>query len=147
MLDPRTLFDLGNLVVMPFWLLYLVAPRWRVTRQLARWMPGVVLVALAYAWLVVPMLPETLPLVLNPKLDLLLPALSTPIGFTVLWLHILVMDLLAGTWVYQRAQARGQHHAVTAPILLLTLLMGPLGVVLYWLTERMSGAPWGSRTE
>lgn len=144
---PLLLFNWGNALVMPFWLTMIFAPRWRGTRLLARYMPGVLVVALAYAWLVLPTLHITLPLVANPKLEQLMPALNTPTGFTVLWLHVLALDLAAGTWIYRRAQRRGQSPWLTGPVLLITLLMGPLGVLLHLATEWAEGGIWGEQVD
>ncbi len=142
---PLLLFNWGNALVMPFWLTMIFAPQWRGTQWLAQLMPGVMLVALGYSWLLVPSIAQTFPLVVNPKLDQLLLALSTPTGFTVLWLHVLALDLTAGTFIYRRARRRGQSAWLTGPILLLTLLMGPIGVLLHLVSEQFDGGIWGNR--
>ena len=47
------------------------------------------------------------------------------------WVHYLAFDLLVGTWEARDARARGLHHAVLVPCLLLTFLFGPAGWLLY----------------
>jgi len=53
-------------------------------------------------------------------------------GIVVGWTHYLALDLLAGSWIALAAADRGWGRVARAPILLLTFLAGPLGV-LTWL--------------
>src|SRR5690242_4822700 len=80
-------FSISSLVVMPFWLLMLVAPRWRWTARLLG-SPAVVGGAIAlYAALVVPQLGRLLPVVARPQLPVLAALLGEARGATIAWTH------------------------------------------------------------
>src|SRR6185436_8347075 len=99
----ETLFAASSLLVLPFWLLMILAPRWRWTERLLR-SPFVVAGPVAlYAALVVA--------------DLL----GTARGATIAWAHFLALDLFVGRWLYLDARARGLSSWVLSPLLLLTL--------------------------
>jgi hypothetical protein len=124
-------FELGNLLVTPFWLTMILAPRWRVTERLQRWPIGALAPALVYALLVLPRLGEILPVVARPDLGAVAALLATPAGATVAWAHFLAFDLLVGRWIYLDARQRGLSAWISGPLLALTLLLGPLGLLAY----------------
>jgi hypothetical protein len=53
-------------------------------------------------------------------------------GIVVGWTHYLALDLFAGCWIAERAAGRGWGRGRRAPVLVLTFLAGPAGV-LAWL--------------
>lgn len=57
---------------------------------------------------------------------------ATDSGVTVGWAHYLAFDLFVGLWIAERADASGVSCWVQAPILVLTSLAGPAGL-LVWL--------------
>lgn len=125
------LFQLGNLIVMPFWFAMVFAPRWSVTRRVMRswWAPA--LPALPYAVLAVPGLPALLPLLARPELEAIAPLLGSADGATLAWLHFLAFDLFVGRAVFLDAEERGLPLWLRSPVLVLVLLMGPLGYLLH----------------
>lgn len=56
-------------------------------------------------------------------------------GVTLGWTHYLAFDLFTGLWIARDADDKRFSRAVQAPVLLLTFLAGPLGL-LVWLTVR-----------
>jgi len=57
-------------------------------------------------------------------------------GGTVLgWTHYLAFDLFVGLWISRDANAKGFSRLVQAPVLFLTLMAGPIGL-LVWLILR-----------
>jgi len=126
-------FSISSLVVMPFWLLMLVAPRWRWTARIVG-SPAIVAGAIAlYAALVVPQLGRLLPAVARPQLPDLAALLGTPLGATIAWTHFLALDLFAGRWILLDAAGRDWPGWWLRPVLLATLLFAPLGLGLYLL--------------
>lgn len=127
-------FVVLNLAVLPFWLAMIVVPGWRGTRRLmsSRWgLLGPGAAALAYVAMVLPRLPAILPAVARPELPAVAALLGTPAGATIGWAHFLAFDLLVGRWIYLDARQRQLPGWVLPPILLLTLLLGPLGLLAY----------------
>lgn len=124
-------FFFGNVAVMPFWLLMILAPGWSWTHRIVR-SPLIFLTpALVYAVLVIPDLPTLLPIVARPELGEVAALLGTPRGTVIAWMHFLAFDLLIGRWIYLDAKERGWRFYVTAPTLFLTLMFGPMGLLVY----------------
>lgn len=57
---------------------------------------------------------------------------ATDGGVTVGWTHYLAFDLFVGCWIAERADEGGVSRWAQAPILLLTFVAGPAGL-LVWL--------------
>jgi hypothetical protein len=49
------------------------------------------------------------------------------------WIHYLAFDLFVGSWEVRDAQRVGIHHLFVVPCLVLTVLFGPIGLLLYLL--------------
>ena len=56
---------------------------------------------------------------------------ATDGGVTVAWTHYLAFDLFVGCWIAERADATGLARGWQAPILILTFLAGPAGLLLW----------------
>jgi hypothetical protein len=124
-------FELANLTVLPFWALMILAPRARLTgRVLAS--PWVVLApSVLYAWVVVPAFMQILPIVARPELNAVARLLGQPAGATAAWAHFLAFDLWVGRFIVLDGRERGLPGPVLSVIALLTLLLGPLGLLSY----------------
>lgn len=60
---------------------------------------------------------------------------SSQAGVMLGWLHYLAFDLFVGMWIARDADQKGFSRIVQAPILLLTLMAGPVGLFV-WLVVR-----------
>lgn len=134
------IFDLSFLLVAPFWLLMLVVPRLALTRRVVASPLIAIGPALIYLALVLPDIAAIFPAVVRPQLDAIAALLGTPRGATIGWQHFLAFDLLVGRLVYLDAIERGITHWILAPVLLLTLLLGPIGYLLHlmWRVRHVS---------
>lgn len=134
-----TLFDASFLLVAPFWLLMIVLPGWGVTRRVigSPWIAAPA--AALYLALVLPGLPGVLGAVASPSLGAIAPMLGTPAGATVAWVHFLAFDLFVGRWVYLDARGRGITPWLTSPLLFLTLMLGPAGLLGHLLVRGRFG--------
>jgi hypothetical protein len=65
-------------------------------------------------------------------------------GIVVGWTHYLAFDLFTGLWIARDADRKGTSRLVQTPILLLTLLAGPIGLLI-WLILRERGARRAAR--
>ena len=81
-----------------------------------------------------------LPKLMRPDLATIAALLGTPEAAVVAWVHFLAFDLFAGRWEYLDAQERGVSHWLLGPCLLLTLMLGPLGLLCYLGARR-----WGTK--
>ena len=124
-------FDLSFVLVAPFWLLMILVPRLTITRRLIASPFIAVGPALVYLMLVLPDIGTILPLVARPALAPIAALLGTPRGATIGWQHFLAFDLLVARQIYLAAEPRGVPQWQLAPVLLLTLLLGPIGYLLH----------------
>ena len=60
---------------------------------------------------------------------------SSPGGLTIGWIHYLAFDLFVGIWIARDADAKNFSRFLQFPVLVLTFLAGPLGLLL-WLIIR-----------
>ena len=63
--------------------------------------------------------------------------LSRPEIALVAWIHFLAFDLFVGRWVFRDSRERAVPAWLASPVLLVTLLLGPLGLLLYLLLRTL----------
>jgi len=126
-----TLFRISNLLVLPFWALMIVAPGWRWTGRIIRSPYVIAASAGLYLALVVPRFAEIWTAVARPTLVGIATLLGSRVGATIAWSHFLAFDLFVGRWIYLEAQQRRMSALLVSPVLFLTLMVGPVGFLLY----------------
>lgn len=57
--------------------------------------------------------------------------LSTPMVMLPAWIHYLAFDLWVGTWQAEDAPKAGVTHWLLIPIMFLTFMLGPMGLLAY----------------
>ena len=135
-MNPSTVFEIANTVALLAWLLLIIAPNFAGTRWIVR--SGLVCIsfALVYAWF----------LFGNFALDIEgFEAFSTLEGIMSLngepalalagWLHYLAFDLVVGIWETGDARKQGLPHWLIIPALIFTFMLGPVGLLLYFITR------------
>jgi hypothetical protein len=126
----ETLFLLCNYGVMPAWLLLAVAPRWIWTQRIVH--SALVPLVLGSVYLVgfstAPPAPEGAGF---GSLAGVMLFFSVPQAVLVGWVHYLVFDLFVGAWEVRDARRHGIHHGLVLPCLFFTLMLGPIGLLLY----------------
>ena len=130
-MNPETFFSLIGLLVMPFWLLLIFLPRWRVTERVMAGPWTAVPAAILYAVLVLPRFGTVFTAVTNPTLTGITALLGDPTGATIAWVHFLAFDLFVARWVYLDGRSHNISPWFISPILLFVLMLGPVGFVLY----------------
>jgi|ERR1700730_13750222 hypothetical protein len=124
-------FRASTILVLPFWALMILLPRWRWTTRIMKSPFISAAPAALYAALVLPRLGEIWPAVSQPTLSGVAALLGSPAGATVAWVHFLAFDLFVGRWMYLDSQKRRVSMWLMAPVLFLTLMLGPAGFLLY----------------
>ncbi len=132
-MSAETVFDIANNGILIFWLLLIVAPHWRVTELLVQSVVIPVVIGLTYTWLIAMVffggaLPEGGNFT---SLAGVMAFFTSPVAATAGWIHYLVFDLFVGAWEVRDATQRGIPHLTVIPCLILTLLAGPVGLLLY----------------
>lgn len=131
-----SIFQLVTLLPLPFWALMIFLPHWRGTHRVMRGRLAIMPLLAAYTVFAVPQLPAVLSMFVRPgpmRLEDLAGLLSRPEIALVAWIHLLAFDLFVGRWIYRDGRERGVGAVPMAAVLLLTLLLGPLGLLLYLL--------------
>ncbi len=125
----ETLFSLAGGLAVAGWLVLAVAPRWALGSRLVAPVVVAGLLGLAYAVLIVRGLPGA-----EGGFGSLAEVAKLFQDETLLlagWIHYLAFDLFVGAWEVRDAQRLGIHHGLVLPCLLLTLMLGPVGLLLY----------------
>lgn len=142
-MSAETLFTICNSAILPGWLLLAVAPGWRVTR----WVTGSAAIPLAlavvYGSLVV-LYFGSAEGDMN-TLEGIGQLFANPWVRLAGWVHYLVFDLFIGTWIVgdaRRLGFTGVWHLAIVPCLFLTLMLGPVGLLVYVLAFRWPRRQW-----
>ncbi|MFE0191259.1 ABA4-like family protein [Streptomyces sp. NPDC058989] len=130
-MNDRTLFDLAFLLAAPFWALLVLAPGWRWTDKIAASPLPMVPVLAVYLALAVPVFPQLWAAVSHPGLAVFQDLLRLGGGAGAIWAQVIAWDLFLGQWMYREARALGISPLVMGPLLVLTVLLSPIGVLLF----------------
>ncbi|MEU6984331.1 ABA4-like family protein [Streptomyces sp. NPDC046324] len=125
------LFELSFYLAAPVWLLMIFAPRWRVTERLAASPLTVVPILAVYVALALPVFPELWAAVRSPDLGTFRELTAMADGAGAVWAQVIAWDLLVGQWMYQEARTRGISPLVMGPLLVLTILLSPFGLLVF----------------
>ena len=133
MLTPDFLFSVANPVALLGWALLVLAPRWRGTRAMVLSGALPLLLAATYAALLATHY-------LGPhggeggfqSLDAVAALFRDRWALLAGWVHYLCFDMWTGAWEVRDAQRRGVPHGLLVPCLLLTFMVGPVGLLLYF---------------
>ncbi len=127
-MTPGQLFSTLNLVTMVAWLPLVFLPR-------ARWAVNVVPVVMPFLLGIIYVVLVTVALPFGEGGFSSLAAVRTlfedPWALLAGWVHYLAFDLFVGGWEVRDAQRRGIPHLLVVPVLVLTFLFGPGGLLLY----------------
>jgi hypothetical protein len=132
-ITPDFLFSVANAAVLPGWALLGLAPRWRGTRALVlsgAWPLG--LAALYAAFIATHYLGAHGGEGGFGSLAQVAALFRDPWALLAGWVHYLCFDLFVGAWQVRDAQLRGVPHAAVVPALVLTFLLGPVGLLVYF---------------
>jgi Domain of unknown function (DUF4281) len=134
-------FGLSALVVAPFWLMMIGLPSLSLTRTVIN-SPLILLpLPLLYTVLLVANWGLVLYLIDHPTLTGLAVTLYTPAGALIAWVHVLALDLFVGRWIYLDSRDRRIPALGVVPVLWLTLLAGPAGLMFYLLFRPLVPPP------
>lgn len=138
------IFGLTNAITMIGWILLAVLPRRPLTLSLVLYL-AVGLLCLIYLIVFIALFgnlvdparmggaPE--PELLDYSIAGLRPLFMSDGGIVIGWTHYLAFDLFVGLWIARDADAKSVGRLVQLPFLFLTLMAGPIGLLL-WLGFR-----------
>ena len=131
-----------NYGVMPFWALIIFLPFLKITDRLVHSVFAPIVLGVTYTWLLanvmggVVQMPEGAGFA---SLDALMKTFSVKEAVVAGWAHYIVFDLFIGAWIARDAQRAGISPFIAAPTLLLTFLVGPIGLLSYLMLRGVTG--------
>lgn len=135
----QTLFDLTFYLAVPFWVLMIFVPGWSWTKRIIG-TPLIILPPLVpYFVLLAPIFRDFAAAMLRPSLSRVNDVVSTVEGTAALWAHLVAFDLFIGRWMYFDSRDKGIHPLAMAPVMVLTILLSPIGVVVYLILRSVAG--------
>jgi heme A synthase len=131
-MTPDAIFQVCSGLAVFGWLVLLVAsPLWQ---QADKLLVSIVitLLCIVYAWLIFGYFnfADTSKF---SSLDGVMSLFTDKTLVTAGWVHYLAFDLMTGVWIKKNSMKYGISHILAIPCLLLTFMLGPIGLLLYLL--------------
>jgi len=127
----------SNIFVLPFWLMLMLIPNFKITRIFANSIILPLILASAYSYVIyqVILLDQSLFDIFNIYLNLdnLYTLFATESFLLIFWLHFLSLNLFLGAWVAYDAVKYNMTRSLVFIPLIIIYFTGPLGLVLYWI--------------
>ena len=126
-----------NLGVLPFWVMLIFFPSSNISRFFATsilpilFLSGVYIFALYKSYLSSYDFISNFELYLN--ISNLSKLFSNQLFLILFWIHFVSINLFTGGWITKDSQRLGIKKILVAFPLIITYLIGPLGIFIYWL--------------
>ena len=126
-----------NLGVIPFWIVLVFFPQSRISRVFITSVFPIFILSLVYSYLLYISYSDGYDFLQNFKLYLGLGEISNllenQLFLTLFWVHFLAMNLFCGGWIVNDSQMFGMNKFLVSIPLIITYLIGPIGIVIYWI--------------
>ena len=126
-----------NLGVLPFWLILIFFPSSNINKFFVTSILPILLLSGAYIFALYKSYLNTYDFIGNFELYLSISNLSNLFSnnlFLILfWIHFVSLNLFIGGWMVRDSQKLLINKILVAFPLIITYLIGPLGVLIYWL--------------
>jgi hypothetical protein len=127
-----------NLGVLPFWLLLIIFPYSQICRVFTTSIFPIFILSLTYGYLLYTIVfIEDYNLLINFNLyfgfDDLSNLFSDKSFLILFWVHFLAINLFCGGWIVKDSQRFNINKTLIFFPLLITYLVGPIGLTLYWI--------------
>lgn len=139
-MTPEQVFSLCSKLVLPGWLLLLILPRWKHTEHI---ITGVIVTVLAvfYCYFIFTNLHPSDFKNFN-SLAGVMALFAKDEAVLAGWIHYLAFDLMTGLFIVKNAQKHGVNHWLLIPCLVLTFMLGPCGLLLYFIIRMAVTKIW-----
>ena len=127
------LFGLANAFAMVGWLLLIAAPRWQWTERLVLNGAWSIVLAVVYTALVASSMPSA-----DGDFSSIAGVRSLFANDALLtagWVHYLAFDLFVGGAEVRQAQRDKISHLLMIPILIATFMLGPVGLLAFFVVK------------
>ena len=126
-----------NLGVLPFWFVLIFFPNSQISRVFITSIFPILIMSLAYAYLLYVAYLDDYDFLQNFKIYLGLNEifhLFTSQSFLILfWVHFLSINLFCGGWIVKDSQLFNMNKILVSLPLIITYLIGPIGITIYWI--------------
>ena len=130
-MNPDLFFNMANGLATLGWALLLFTPHWHVTRKLlySLLLPAILCLAYLVGMLIYPA---------DGGMDFsslssVTSMFAQPGVVLIGWIHYLAFDLMVGLWISSNARQHGIRHVYLILPLILTFMLGPIGLLTYLL--------------
>ncbi len=130
-MTPEKIFSLCNSIAMIGWLILIFLPFWTNRDKI---ITGIIvtLFAVVYTWLVSKSFDPS-SLQSFSTLDGVMGLFTNKTMVLAGWIHYLAFDLMTGIFISRNAKSHGINHWLTVPSLFFTFMLGPFGLLMYFL--------------
>ena len=126
-----------NLGVLPFWLILIFFPSSNINKFFVTSILPILLLSGAYIFALYKSYLNTYDFMSNFELYLSISNLSNLFSnnlfLTLFWIHFVSINLFVGGWMVRDSQKLLINKILVAFPLIITYLIGPLGILIYWL--------------
>lgn len=131
-MDLETIYSLCSLIAVIGWLALVAAP---LARDRLIGVARIVAVVLALAYLIQMFTITEATGGSFTSLSGVTQLFTKPGNVMMGWTHYLAFDLFIGSWEAEDAPKRGIPHWLLVPILFLTFMVGPVGLLVYFIVR------------
>ena len=135
-MPPETLFSICNGIALLGWILLVFLPKRQIIPRLITSVIIPCLLALIYGYLLLTDLPGAEG-GFGSLADIYL-LFGNPHLLLAAWIHYIAFDLFVGSWEVRDSHRLGISHFLVIPCLLLTFLLGPIGLLCYLVIRAVS---------
>ena len=130
-MQSQTVFQFCSTIAMIGWILLIIFPNWF---RIDKFIIGIIvtLFAIVYTWLLFDCFHFS-DFKKFGSLDGVMELFKNPALVTAGWVHYLAFDLMTGVFIKKNSVKHGISHWLIIPCLLLTFMVGPVGLLLYLL--------------
>ena len=126
-----------NLGVLPFWLILIFFPQSNLSKYFVTSVFPIILLGGTYIFVLYKSYLNSYDFVSNFELYLSISNLSTlfsnELFLMLFWIHFISINLFTGGWIVKDAQKFSINKILLAIPLIITYLIGPIGLLFYWL--------------
>ena len=133
----ENIYLFANFGVLPFWLMLIFIPNYRITQFFTNSIIVPLILASAYLFVIYQAilfdesLSDMFRLYLN--LDNLYTIFSSESFLLIFWLHFISLNLFIGSWISRDGVKNNMPRSVVFFPLIFVYFTGPLGLVLHWI--------------
>ncbi len=130
------LYKIVNLSIIPAWILLAFFPKSMLTKKLVFSYGWHIVLAIAYAMFIFWGMYKSSSGSMESLSNLRLSFENDSILLAA-WIHYLVFDLFVGVWIVKEAEKLSLKKVLVIPILFFTLMLGPVGLLLFFVLQKI----------